>query len=346
MQKPSKAEMASTIDSFCPIEDAVPKTVLDRSTLEAWAICPYMASQLELGAVKVVGELAVAGELTHQCFSAATKLWVESNMGVSDRDLVQAIQNAAVDARPDLQPDVIRAASKHMAWEWATYLTRFGHINNILGFDGGEDCGRSGQLSVDVGGAVEFTSELDFLRSANGQAFEDDLKTGWKDWSDDDVRDSFQFQSHAVLVLSNYPEVETLFVRIWNTRRGTKTPWVAFHRADVGRYRARLFSALAVRMQGDTTPWPSTEKCRICPCAIQCPACDDVTRIEPVALGQRFVALEAAYDATKKALEKHVDAHGELVLPSGEVIGRNRPASERKKPLAVYQGVSSDTSES
>ena len=343
VKKPTKAEMVNSLDSFQIIEDAPARTVLDRSTLEAWSVCPYQAHAIETAEPKlIVGELAVAGTLAHDCFSAGTKLWIESGMGVAVRDIANEITNAAVDSRPDLQPDVIKSTSSS-AWDWAEYLNKFGHINNILAFDGGDDYNRSGQLSMSMGN-LEPSSEVDFLRFAGNEGFEDDFKTGWKDWTDDAIRDSFQFQMHAALIFHNFPAVETLYVRVWNTRRHTRTPWTTFHRRDVGRYVARISSAIAVRMSGDTTPWPTIEKCRICAVASQCPACDTFTGPDPIALGQRLVALEAAYDATKAACEAHVDAmQRDIELPGGVRVGRNRPkpitksGAEKKQPVSIYQ---------
>lgn len=345
MNKPSKAEMSKTLDSFQIIDDAPQRTILDRSLIEAYSVCPWQAHAIETADPKfVVGQLAVAGQLAHDCFNAATKLWIESNMGVSVRDLVAEIENAAVSSRPDLQPDVIRS-TKSMAWDWAEYLMKYGHINNILAFDGGEELDRSGQMSMAFGN-IEFTSEVDFLRMAGTEAFEDDWKTGWKDWSDDDVKDSFQFQSHAALIFHNFPTLDTLYVRVWNTRRHTRTPWCAFYRRDVGRYVARISSAIGVRMSGDTTPWPTVEKCRICPVSKTCPAADTTLELttDPVALGQRLVALEAAYEATKDACEAHIDAmQRDIELPGGVRVGRNKPrpttksGAEKKQPVAIYQ---------
>lgn len=345
MQKPTKAEMANSLDSFQIIEDAPQRTVLDRSTLEAWSICPWQAHAIETAEPKlIVGELAVAGTLAHDCFAAGTKLWIESGMQVSIRDIANEITNAAVDARPDLQPDVIDSTSR-AAWDWAEYLNKFGHANNILAFDGGDDCNRSGQMSITMGN-IDVTSEVDFLRFAGNEGFEDDFKTGWKDWTDDAIRDSFQFQMHAALIFHNFPAVETLYVRVWNTRRHTRTPWTTFQRRDVGRYVARISSAVAVRMSGDTTPWPSSTKCAICPVAKLCPAADDVVKLDndPQAMLAKLVAVTAQADSLKDALTLHVDAtQADVVLPSGDAFGRNKPApvtksgAEKKRAVSLYQ---------
>jgi hypothetical protein len=95
------------------------------------------------------------------------------------------------------------------------------HPGNILAFDGGEDIDRSGQLAIDFPDLrTRYTSELDLLYQGDSPEVgeEVDYKTGWKDWTTEDIRDSFQFQSHAVLALEKYPQWQALRVRVFDAR--------------------------------------------------------------------------------------------------------------------------------
>lgn len=331
-QPAPKADMAQAIEAFATVETP-PTETLDRSTLEAWANCPAQAHAIETGAVSVVGQLAVSGELAHQAFSAATLAWVESGMQLSVRELVAEIENAALASRPDMQPDVI-AATRWMAYEWAAHLNRW-NANNIVGFDGGEVCGKSGQLSAAFGGVV-VTSELDFLGASATEGYDDDFKTGWKEHTAETIAGSFQFQMHAALAFANFPDMETLWVRVWNTRRNSRTPYVPFQRRDKLKYDARLFEAIAVRQRGEIETWPTLEKCAICPLAPRCPAADEVVRETPEARLEQLISVEATAAQIRKLLTAHVDEFGELVLPSGDAFGREKPKSKRKAPADLY----------
>jgi len=337
VKKPTKAEMANSLDSFAIIDDAPQREVIDRSTLEAWANCPWQAHAIETADPKlIVGQLAVAGQFAHDCFHAATKAWIENGGYLRDFEMVKLIEEAMHASRPDLQPDVVKAVQPAM-WDWARYLIKDCHPNNIACFDGGDELDRSGQLSCRLG-VIDVSSELDFLRFDGPEAYEDDFKTGWRPWEADDVRNAFQFQFHAMLVFHNFPNVRTLRTRIWNTRRHTTTAWVRFDREDDPQYVARVHESLAVRERGELVTWPTLEKCRICPVKIICPAADDVVKlVEPQAMLTRLIALDAQADAIKAELTAIVDAtQKEIVLADGTAFGRNKPSSVRKQPVAIY----------
>lgn len=332
MQKPSREEQKHDINSFHVIDEA-PDVVLDRSLLEAWSVCPFQAHALESKLVTVVGELAVIGECAHQAFSAATRAWIDSGMQLSPRDLAAEIENAALASRPDVQPDVLQA-TRWMAREWADYLGGW-NAANIACFDGGEDCDRSGQLSMSLAGVV-VTSELDFLGTLRNEGYECDFKTGWKEHTEDSIKASFQFQMHAALVFANYEDLHTLYVRCWNTRRNTKSPWVAFSRRNELQYKSRVAEAVAVRMRGELETWPTLEKCAICPAASLCPASDEVTKVDPQDNLRQLVAAQAKVDALTARLKLCVDHTGRDVRVGKDAFGRQKPAAEKKKPVALY----------
>jgi hypothetical protein len=336
MQKPSKAEQATTIHAFDVEETTV--EVLDRSTLEAWANCPAQASLRESGAVKVMPEIAEAGELAHQVFAEVIREWLAMDGHGSPTDLRNALENQMLAARPDLQPDVIRAV-KPAIWLWSQHVAGISP-HNILAFDGGESDDRSGQLAFDIAG-VRATCEVDLMWQgpARDELMLDDYKTGMKEWTTSDVYDSFQFQFYATAVLENWGDIQTVIVRIWNTRKYSRTGLVEFRRDDLGKFKARIAQAIWLRaMHKDNPPaWPTKERCEICDCARLCPAADSLSGPDPIALGERLVVLEAAYEATRKSLEGYVDKYGEVMLADGTIIGRNKPSAEKKKPLAIYK---------
>lgn len=319
---PNPADIATEVghvdDAFAICE--APSAPLDRSTLEAYATCPFQGHAIETKRVTLVGEIAVAGDLAHQALMTAVATLC-ANGSTSPGDLRLEVENAMVASRPDLQPDVIRAV-RPVLWSWISFLCDREHgVNpaNILAFDGGEEFDRSGQLALDVAG-VRVTSELDFVfQPASLTELEEiDFKTGHAQWSSTDVKTAFQFVMHAALLLHHFPEVETVNVRVWNSRTNNLTGRVAFLRERRLEYVARIASAVDAREEAlaavsrGVAPetWPTVEKCGICPCVRFCPAADAQVSGEPESdLAAYIVSLERV-KALKKSLTKWIDAHG------------------------------------
>lgn len=337
MERPSKAEMAKTIDSFIdPIESDLP--LLDRSTIERWASCPWAAKECEEGRAKIVGQAAVAGEAIHAALSAVTQGWIDSNGAQSPVDLRNDLEFELRRARPDLQPDVLKGCMPS-AWAWSKFLEGV-HPGNILRFDGGEG-ERCGQLAYDIPDlGVRVTSELDLLFSTPSPELLDeiDYKTGQKQHSVDDVAESFQFQLHGTLVFKNYPNVNALRIRVWDTRHNRLTYGVTFSRNRLADYEFRIRSALESRRRHWDKPptWPTLEACRICPVAARCPVAEYPIKAEPVELLRDLIAVRARADAIEERLSAHVDATGQDVRCNGVAFGRQKPKAERKSPATLY----------
>lgn len=333
------------------IEDDIIAT-LDRSTLERFATCPAQARYVETGAFGMAGEAAAVGSECHDAISRTIQAYLGNSsegLQLRPRDIVSILERELTETRPDLQPQCIRAV-RPMKWAIANLLATTAP-NNILGFDGGE--GKlSGQLARDVvlpNGTVRLTSELDFVRATRfPDALEEvDWKTGWANWSERDVRDSFQFQFHWWLVAENYPDIETLRVSIFNTRRGTISWAWDFGRDDLDAINTRVHMALREwYLHRNTEPekaptWPMREKCSICPCATACPAPDQDIRellTDPDGYLVRTIGVSERLAAREKLLAGYVDYTGrDLVSEAcGVAFGRNKPRTERKAPAAFY----------
>jgi hypothetical protein len=341
---PQRRQHLGTIgvsSSFLQFDDAPGLTVLDRSTLERWAICPWQAKAIEDGRVNCWPELPETGEQIHQALSRAAIEWVLSEGLLSAVELRGIVEDELLGSRPDLQPGVIDGF-KASLYSWTQFLLRV-HPDNILGMDGGGPVGKSGQLSLDIRDmGVRLTTELDLLYAGDSreQLEELDYKTGWKVHTAGDVKQSFQFCQHAATVFHNYPECESLRVRIWNTRANQPTWPVEFTRDKLPHYLTRLRAAVKTRRHeyDAPTPWPTTEKCAWCNVAALCPVANEPLRnvaTDPVGALSQLVAIDAKADALKKLLTAHVDKTKAEIIGDGIAFGRKKP-STRKATATTY----------
>lgn len=339
----AKAPKKETVLSFADeIQDTPAPTVLDRSTLERWASCPWQAQAIADGRVTEQNDLLNAGNEIHDALSRTTRYWVESDGQVSPMDLQAELENDLRSSRPDVQPQVI-AGMKASIYHWGQFLHKI-HPANVLGFDGGEPLNRSGQLALDFTGAgVRVTSEIDLLYSGPSIELlhEVDYKTGHLLHTAARVAESFQFQFHAVLVFANFPEIRGLEVTAWNTRTNNRSYRVVFDRKKEGEYKARVHAAVAswYQNQADPPTWPAWDKCVLCPAAALCPVSgDDIKMVasNPHGALLQLAALEAKVTAWTKALAAVVDKDGRDIEVGGVAFGRAKPR-ERKANATVYK---------
>jgi hypothetical protein len=334
----SKDEKRDSLKAF--IDDEAPTlATIDRSTAEAWQ-CPWAGKAIEEGKAPHVGLLAEAGQAVHDAFAAVVLDWVESHGAQEPKDLALDAEFALRHSRPDVQPEALRGGRPSI-WQWSRFLAEI-IPDNILRFDGGEAIGRSGQLAWDLPDmGVRFTSEIDLLYSGPSPVVlhQIDYKSGWKGWTASAVYDSFQFQSHAALVLLNYPKIECLSVAVWNTRTNSRTWPVEFTRKYLPDYQARIRELLATRARHWNEPptWPILEKCRICPVAALCPVRTYPIGEKPEDVLKQLVATYATADSLEQHLKAIVDQTKQDVRCGNVWYGRNKPASGRKPNATIYE---------
>lgn len=344
MKKISPAERREALKSLVDADPGADFDVVDRSTLERAMSCPWQAKAVESGRCKTMPLIAEAGEAGHQAFSVGVHGWIDSRGAISPSDLRQDVELAVRNSRPDLQPDAIKAIQPSI-WAFANLLQAI-HPGNILAFDGGEDIDRSGQLAIDFPDLrTRYTSELDLLYQGDcPEVLEEvDYKTGWKHHTAELIRDSFQFQSHAVLALEKYPETKALRVRVFDTRFRSLSYGVYFERAKLHDWKVRIRGAIEARRlsQQDNPPtWPTLEKCSICPAAALCPVADepigDLHR-DPAEFVKRLVAVEARADAMRTMAAKYVDETGADIRVGLVAFGRCKPKAQRKAEATIYE---------
>jgi hypothetical protein len=347
MQGPDKAAMAKTIDAFVDTSGS-DLALVDRSTAENWD-CPWKGKAIEDGRALPVGILAEAGNAVHDAFSSAILEHIESNGGIGAHDLRQDVEFSLRNARPDIQPEAIKGG-RPAAWAWTKALDDI-HPENILAFDGGEKIGRSGQFAWDCADlGVRYTLELDFLfAGASSEVLHIwDYKSGWKGWDIDGIKDSFQFQSQAALVLQRYnkcrhgedePTVKCVTVQVWNTRANRLTPRVEFPRRNLHDYECRIRNQLLTRKRHWDNPptWPVLEKCRICPAAAICPVAHGPIKESSEDILKDLIAVSARGAALEEILKARVDETKRDVQVGNVFYGRAKPPSARKPNATIYE---------
>lgn len=339
MKLVTPAERRECLKAFIELPgDELP--VADRTAVEHAASCPFMAKAVADGRCSTVGALAESGEAVHRAFGDVLHSWIDSRGAMSPQDLRQDLEQAVRLSRPDIQPDAIRAM-QGAVWSWSQLVYSI-HPGNILAFDGGEDIDRSGQLAVDFPDlGVRYTSELDLLYQGDCPEVGDevDYKTGWKDWTAEAIRDSFQFQSHAVMALEKYPQWQALRIRVFETRARRLTYGVHFPRERMHDWKCRIRSGIeAWRLTAQDSPptWPTVEGCRICAAASICPVASYPISAEPSEVLRDLIAVEARASALRDVLIASVDSTGQEVTFGSVAFGRNKPKKERKAPADIY----------
>jgi hypothetical protein len=335
---------------------------IDRSSIEAWAECPHMAAAMERGEAKPYSMVLEAGNEVHRCLSEATRAMIENDEWYNLREyelakwMTGVLEEEICHARPDLQPEVIRAMRTSInSWGWFI-AKEVRDPRHVLVFDGG-DGKRSGQLARDLPGAsVRPTSEIDLLFSTPSEKMvrEVDYKSGHKIYTAQDVADSLQFQMHAWLIFEQYPNIECVEVEIWNTRINRRTFSVKFWREQEPQIETRLRNALLERAKwqnaelADVPCWPVAEKCATCPAAYRCPAPDQAVRDiadNPDEYIDALHALDQQLNGRIKLARTWMNAQGktDYITKRGNGFGIGKPKKPKPPTLKLYTSESEES---
>jgi hypothetical protein len=318
----------------------------DRTTIQNFDECPAKAKFIADGRVMTSSHDAEVGNAIHAAFGEVLTEYVESRGNLGVTDLVDTTVQLLCASRPDVQSDALRSARPSL-WAWAKYVNGI-HWQNILRYDGG-DGEHSGQLAWDLEDMnVRVTSEVDFLHTGRAPELvtEIDYKTGHKLHTAADIEASFQFAMHAWLILENYPQVECVSIRVWNTRVNNLTYGVNWKRADLYQLQFRIRQSVTNWLRYRDKPaeecptWPTVEKCLWCPAAALCPAIPaDVQKLtaDPDWLVETMVATQAKLDALEKIATGIVESTGrDIVTASGAAFGTQKPKANRKPTKSLY----------
>jgi hypothetical protein len=328
------------------VVDAPVYTVIDRSQLERWTVCPAQATAIERGLVRDDSLDAESGSAVHLALSRTTDDYVASRGNLSIDELRDEVMQSVGLSRPDIQPGAIEGI-RASAWSWGKFLKSI-HHQNILRFDGG-DGEKTGQLSWDLPDLqIRVTSEVDLLYAGPSEKLvhEVDYKSGHKRHGTIDVATSFQFQLHAWLILHNYPDIDAVEIRVWNTRFNNQTYPVLFRRSDLYYFDLRVHEAAALKRQHEKTEfaqaetWPAVERCELCAAAGICPAASRQiaeAAADPARLVDELVAREENIARLRRLASAIVQRTGrDITTPAGNAFGTGKARKARKPTMSIY----------
>ena len=323
-----------------PFDAAPAPVLLDRSTIEWYTICPAMGVWCERHPSETSSLAATSGQQVHKIIS-----WGVGEYVASGEPPWENIEPNARMSRPDVQPDVL-ASIRPSIYSMSKML--MGHNPaDVLRYDGGEG-ERPGQLASEIlpaneeRGPVLVTSEVDLLLATPALSVlrEIDWKTGHTPWTYTDVKESFQFQLHAMLILDVYPDVQRVDIEVWMTRMNRRTAPVSFTRRDADDCRGRCLTAFEERRVAlaadhpDT--WPADGRCVLCPCVRECghAARHDVElAANPVEFARNLLLRDTQLKDSLKRLTAWCDKHGNIDAP-GVKYGR---FPSGRKPTAGFK---------
>lgn len=351
--KVKKAEPQDTLPAFCDVPSSTSERepiIADRSTLENYATCPFMARAIDDGRVLDTTLAALSGQVAHDAISAALTMYIECDGAVPTSALADEVISQANNSRPDVQPDVVKAL-KYFAWPWAKWLTNsdYGvHPSSIQYYDGDPRHVQPAKDYTFGDDIVRATSEIDILYAgpAKKVLHERDWKSGNTHWTAAGVADAFQFQMHAVLVFEVYPDCECLEVTIWNTRSNSTSYTVEFPREKLPQYNARVRSAAAEFYQWRTSEsqptWPAVEKCSRCRAASICPEVRETTLVEceqdPGRFVDRIAATESCFQQMLGFARDYIKCNDgkDIVSSSGTAFGTHKPKKKTYPKYEIY----------
>lgn len=319
---------------------------VDRSDLEA-VDCPSGMQFVRQGIVLNQSLAMDSGNAVHDAFSEATRQYVLSRGSLNAPEVSEELrQNLLFDTRPDLIWDAWKGLAPS-ARGWGYFLTKI-HADNILRFDGG-DGDKSGQIAIDYPDlGLRCTSEVDLLYAGPSPEVlhEVDYKSGWARWTQNEIENAFQFRFHAALIFHNYPNIQAVEIRIWNTRFNDLTYGVVFKRdrdADVllmeVRRRAEAFKKYHDKGPDEVPANPDHNRCLRCPAVSVCviskhvasSVADPENYLMQTALMQKTVAKRL------ELLEEHVRRTGkDIVARDGSCFGLEKPKANRKPSMSLY----------
>jgi hypothetical protein len=281
----------------------------DRSAVQRYAVCPYQASI----DIDVPNKLKDVGNEIHGLVEEALKSGIENQM--EPHEIAEEIVDLLPTVRPDIQPQVIRAA-RYVADEIAKTS-----VHRIIGVEYQIDF-LTDMYSRD-GRPFKLTSCLDLLMGGNNSLIVTDWKSGFKKRSNQETFDDFQAQFAAFILWQMWPEIHTIHWFFKETFWGS-TSYACFernheypsmpHLTQEIQFKGRIFEALKLWQDESTEAWPEEKKCTWCDVVTRCPhaveQAKDINK-DPKGFIDQMVVKKVEYDNMLTTAKDYLKAHGE-----------------------------------
>ncbi len=323
-------------------QEKLPPVIGDRSRIEQYGTCPLQAYLCKKHNIDVDSQLVNSCGIGHELVEEAVKYC----QGSEDWDMIaDHFLNELPKVRPDVQPDVIKAA------RFVTDELNNMPIQRLIGCEIQIDC----QLlpaDPDAGrGPIILTSCLDMLFSGRESSLiVYDWKFGFKKRSNAEALDLFQtiFICWLLWQQPEYQSVETIHFFYKETRWGT----VAYARLDRHKEwpqlphlttemacQGRIMEAVKLWLSDCQDAWPEPKKCAWCDAIMECEVANRLAKKLAGKIGNikkfvdEIVVLTARLNTMKDLATHYVKKHGEMA-GTASVIQRKKPA-EPKFTLAI-----------
>ncbi|GAH82496.1 unnamed protein product, partial [marine sediment metagenome] len=220
------------------------------------------------------------------------------------QDAADHIAEELPKARPDLQPEALRAG-KNLANE----IRRFGG-NRVLSCE--EPITRSLIPATQDRGEILIVSELDLVLATQKQdsIIVLDYKTGYKNRTNAEAKDDFQTCVGSWDLWGKYPQVNTIHWWYINTRIHTRSYARLERERDEENFQARIFETAKIKLDGCDEAWPEPDKCGQCPivkwCALSFPEAGGSLANVPGKYLDCYIATQAKCDEMLKAMKAYV----------------------------------------
>lgn len=321
--------------------------ILDRSTIEKYGTCPQqgllcMIREIMKAGIKgdkiekweddlVTNNPEMAGMLQESIWHTETGIlreigvevhsFIDQAFKACNHDLeavVEWLLDNLPNARPDIQPDVIRAA------RYICELLVNLHVTVLASEQQFDYCLLPETKTREQ---ITVTCRLDLVCQGLNQSLHVfDWKSGYKKRTNSETVDSFQAQFTAWMLFSQpeYAQVETIHYWYYETRFGTKS-YARFNRNEEHprlphlitfvAIDARIRSAVKLFLDKNTECWPLEDKCCWCPVVEVC----GLSHIEAAAIADdprvfidKLVVDQASVDNRKRAATAWIKAKGPI----------------------------------
>lgn len=314
------------IDEQCKPKEKKP-IIVDRSTAECYATCPFQASLVTKNIKDYDSELSIIGTECHSIAERAVRQgfnerYNSDEMQTFTDDLIQQI----AESRPDIQPDVINA-SKYLADQ----LCRV-PIERILVDQEGKPFIEY-QVDAELGKArdgtaIIVTARIDLAYAGLNSIHVIDWKFGYKKFTNTIAKSAYQTCHNSWILFQMFPDIETIHFWYYMPRMGLRA-YTKLQRSEEAPSMPhlttedcllyRINSAVTYLLENCKEAWPEEKKCLWCPVVTKCPhistSLDDIP-LEATALVDRIVVLTTL-------LNKHKKTATELYKKLGPLKGTN-----------------------
>lgn len=305
-------------------QDKPQPVVIDRSSVERYAVCPmqgYLCGQQQY---RADSKLADTGTIIHELIREAIENCREDLSMVADY-----FCNELPRVRPDVQPEALRAG-QFVADE----LSRINYTSILLCEQQIDFPPRSEDGTVDncpawllspKGVPMVWTTKPDLVMSGNRNSLVVyDWKTGFKRRTNEEAYDEFQTAFIAFLLWQLYPDVEDIHFFYKETRWGhsayaqlarSKEHRTLPHLTTEAAFQARILAACQYWFMESKDTWPIYEKCILCPVTKQCPNANaDAIELahDPRLFVDRMTTLQALLDQMDETAKTWVKANGAI----------------------------------